>query len=212
MRVRRCWGRFGLAVCILMSGRGAEAASPRPPEPEAICRDCPGPEPEPVTCPPGGACYSYVFVRASGTCEISYKAAGTACNDNKACTYADRCNSTGTCVGTAITCAGSGPCELKTCNGTSTCSVSAAKQGTLCRAAAHACDAAEVCTGTSTSCPADRFAAVGTPCGADACGCNGSGACVLPHDQTAYCYDPNGNMTARVVVPAGQACLPASCP
>jgi hypothetical protein len=67
------------------------------------------------------------------------------------------------------------------------------------------------CNGTSAC--SISYASLGSPCGNDAaCGCSGSGACVFPENFTSYCYDPNGNMTARVVVPAGQACLPVSCP
>lgn len=51
-----------------------------------------------------------------------------------------------------------------------------AAKDTRCRAAASACDAPEVCDGASISCPADGFAADGTPCD-DRSACTRSDSC-----------------------------------
>src|SRR5207249_1851487 len=49
-------------------------------------------------------------------------------------------------------------CTRDICNGASaTCTHPAGNAGTVCRAAAGPCDAAETCTGTSTICPANAF-------------------------------------------------------
>jgi hypothetical protein len=44
--------------------------------------------------------------------------------------------------------------------------------GTICRAAAAECDAAETCTGTATDCPADAVAPVGSACTDDGNACS----------------------------------------
>ncbi|RZO64217.1 MAG: hypothetical protein EVA89_05140, partial [Sandaracinaceae bacterium] len=48
---------------------------------------------------------------------------------------------------------------------------------TECRASAGACDAAEVCDGASTACPADAFVAAGTECRASADLCDAAEVC-----------------------------------
>lgn len=57
------------------------------------------------------------------------------------------------------------PCTADQCNGTqAACTHPAGNPGAVCRAAAASCDAVEVCTGTSTACPANAFLPAGTLC------------------------------------------------
>src|SRR5438093_587485 len=88
--------------------------------------------------------------------------------------------------GTACT-ADSNPCTLDQCNGTSvTCQHPACNPGAVCRAAANQYDIQDLCTGSSTSCPADVVKSAGTACTddgnvctTDQCnGTSGAPACV----------------------------------
>jgi hypothetical protein len=91
-----------------------------------------------------------------------------------------------------------------------------ASAGTSCRAASGICDVAEVCDGSSKTCPTNRYAANGTSCGPTSYGswgsCGGftgycpptgsqsrsvttltcqSGACTgIPSTQTRTCTEP----------------------
>src|SRR5207237_7008717 len=52
-----------------------------------------------------------------------------------------------------------------TCNGSSSvCQHPPGNSGTTCRAAANECDNAELCTGSSSTCPNDTVKASGTAC------------------------------------------------
>src|SRR5207244_62890 len=71
------------------------------------------------------------------------KAAGTACTDDGIVCTTDVCNGT---------------------VGTPACVHNPGNAGTVCRAAAGACDVAETCTGSSSSCPTDLFQSSSTAC------------------------------------------------
>lgn len=84
---------------------------------------------------------------------------------------------------------GSEECDEGAANGgsgsccSSTCTI--LPPSTVCRAAAGACDVAEVCTGIGADCPADNFQTASTPCTSDGneCTediCNGAGGCTHP--------------------------------
>ncbi|KAI8064518.1 Metallo-peptidase family M12-domain-containing protein [Gongronella butleri] len=57
-----------------------------------------------------------------------------------------------------------------------------APQGTVCRPAASECDSDEVCSGTSTQCPADEYDPDGTPCANNTMQC-ASGICTSRDEQ-----------------------------
>ena len=63
-----------------------------------------------------------------------------------------------------------------------------------------ACDVAEVCSGTSGTCPADGFAAAGTSCRP------ATGAC----DVAAVCTGASSSCPANGFAPAGTPCRPAT--
>ncbi len=92
---------------------------------------------------PPGHCIQGFQCTMDGWVEV-WSPAGTACNDDNACTYSDVCvDNFGTCRGAPITCL---PCE--TCNGTSVCAKRTA--GTPCPTSTNPCEA--VCDGVSPYC------------------------------------------------------------
>src|SRR5439155_383860 len=94
------------------------------------------------------------------------------------------------------------------CNGTvgaPACTHAAGNAGTVCRAAVDLCDAAETCTGTSTTCPADALQPAGTVCRAAAGECDVAESCtgtstICPTDafkaNGTACTD-DGNVCTR---------------
>jgi hypothetical protein len=77
---------------------------------------------------------------------------------------------------------GNEQCDLGASDGAvgSCCSVDCTlrEKGRVCRPAIDECDTAEVCSGSTERCPADRFAASGTPCPGGTC--DGDGTCAVP--------------------------------
>src|SRR5207249_4386588 len=92
-------------------------------------------------------------------------------------------------------------CTRDICNGASaTCTHPAGNAGTVCRAAAGPCDAAETCTGTSTTCPADAFLSSSTVCRAavDVC------------DAAESCTGSSATCPADAIKAAGTVCRAAA--
>jgi len=111
------------------------------------------------------------------------------CDDGLACTT-DTCNGTGGCTHTvtAGNCAIDGACyaagatnpahACQQCTpATSQTAWSLKSNGTVCRAAAGACDKAEVCNGTSPACPPDALIPAATVCLASAGVCDVAETC-----------------------------------
>jgi hypothetical protein len=88
-------------------------------------------------------------------------------------------------------CGDSSPCTADCDIGGGSCSHDPASAGTVCRTAAGACDAAEVCDGATTACPADVTQPDGTGCG-DASFCNGDEQCLAGTCQSAAAACPFG--------------------
>jgi hypothetical protein len=79
-----------------------------------------------------------------------------------ACDVAERCTGSGpSCPADSLAGAGTlcdddgNACTRDQCDGAGACTHPAGNAGAVCRPAAGACDAAEVCDGTSATCPAD---------------------------------------------------------
>src|SRR5213078_3045478 len=92
-------------------------------------------------------------------------------------------------------------CTRDVCSGTSaTCTHPAGNAGTVCRAAAGPCDAAETCTGTSSTCPADGFLSSSTVCRAavDLC------------DAAENCTGTSATCPADALKAAGTVCRAAA--
>jgi hypothetical protein len=89
------------------------------------------------------------------------------------------------------------PCSLDECNGTSDlCQHPAGNAGATCRPAAGICDVDEVCTGSSTTCPADAFEPSSVVCRPDA------GEC----DLAENCTGSGAACPADAKKPSGTAC------
>jgi hypothetical protein len=97
-----------------------------------------------VTCPPpGNPCIVSAIPQPNAPCKITYKPAGTPCNDGNACTYGETCSGGGVCgvfgqppkAGT-VSCTnptGYAPnCATASCNGTSSCTYTPVAVGTPC--------------------------------------------------------------------------------
>jgi len=83
----------------------------------------------------------------------------TACDDDAPCTSNDHCDGTGTCGGTAYTCADE-PCRTATCDGTGACAFVAVAAGTACDdgdpcTSGDRCDGQGACLGTPACVPDD---------------------------------------------------------
>jgi hypothetical protein len=110
----------------------------------------------PVTCAAADQCHvAGVCNPTTGACSNPSAPDGTTCTDGNACTTNDTC-SAGACVaGPPLVCNDQNACTVDSCNPASGCVYAPGNAGTVCRAAANACDTAEVCTGTSATCPAN---------------------------------------------------------
>ncbi|HYY06800.1 MAG TPA: DUF4215 domain-containing protein, partial [Candidatus Limnocylindria bacterium] len=147
-----------------------------------------------------GTCPADAFVPATTLCRAAAGECDVAefCPGNGPNCPADAKQS----AGTACTDDGN-PCSLDECDGTSdACQHPAGNAGATCRAAAGACDVAETCTGTSTTCPADAFLPASTVCRASA------GEC----DLAETCPGNGANCPADAKQSAGTACTADSNP
>src|SRR5207249_3862262 len=129
-----------------------------------------------------------------------------------------------TCTGTSSTCPtnavkASGTactddgnvCSTDVCNGSVSspaCTHPAGNAGTVCRAAVNECDAAETCTGTSTTCPTDGFKPSGTACTDDGNPCT-TDTC---DGTSTSCQHPPGNAGALCRAAANECDAAESCP
>ena len=126
----------------------------------------------------------------SGNCVNSTCCGTASCDDKVACTTDSCATSDGTCKHTASagSCLIGGSCysagainPANLCQvcapATSTTAWSPGNAGTVCRAAAGACDVAGKCTGLSGDCPADSFAPSTTVCRASAGVCDVAETC-----------------------------------
>lgn len=161
-------------------------------------------QPMMLSCPlnekPVGTCYSYACNTTTGMWVRGAKLAnGTPCNDDKACTTADKC-SNGVCIGTAVSnvcCASGTPIATNAC-----CSYGSPLTDT-------SCNDGNACT-QSDSCQAG--ACVGSN-PVDSANCASSaGACRFTTNRTSYCYDKAGNVTAMLARVPGNTCVQFSCP
>lgn len=153
--------------------------------------------------PPATTCVTRWTCDASGEWVPTYRAAGYVCNDNVACTYNDRCDGAGTCVGTTISCA-SDQCNTRACNGTSTCAVTPKANGTTC-SDGNACTQGDTCQagtcvgGAQVQCSAGQCQNPGT--------CNpASGQCSAPTNKADLTACSDGNLCTQ-----GDTCQAGTC-
>ncbi len=110
------------------------------------------------------------------------------------------------CVPAVVDCNDENPCTLDSC-AHGACTHTPAPPGTVCRPAAGACDAAELCVGTT--CPIDAFAPAGTTCRPAAGDCDLEERC--PGDGP-LCPADRFRPSTTVCRPATDECdLPVTC-
>jgi FG-GAP repeat protein len=128
---------------------------------------------------------------------------GTACTTNAECSSGS-CTD-GVCCDT--TCGGGDPNDCQACSVAAGAAVNgtcgARSAGIVCRAASGACDVAETCNGTSTSCPADGFTAASTVCRAAAGACDVAERCT---GSSASCPADGFTAASTVCRAASGAC------
>src|SRR5207302_77640 len=123
----------------------------------------------------GNPCTTDACDGTSVTCQHAAGNSGALCR-----AAVNECDLPETCTGTTPSCptdlvkaAGTACtddgnfCTTDVCNGTAgvpACVHDPGNAGTVCRAAAGACDVAEACTGSSSVCPIDEFKSVATEC------------------------------------------------
>jgi hypothetical protein len=127
-----------------------------------------------AACPPDGLAPATTTCRAAiGACDAT-----ETCTGSSAACPADAAQPAGTACGGAP----SGVCDAQdacvgTVGATATCEARFASPSTTCRAAAGPCDAAETCTGSSTTCPSDAFAGSSVTCRPAVSACDAAETC-----------------------------------
>jgi hypothetical protein len=203
---------------------GSSAACTHPAgNPGAQCRAATGECDSPATCTGlNSSCPANPFRNPGTSCTAdSNPCTQDICNGSSAsCTHpagnagafcraaTGECDLPATCTGGSTSCPGnpfknpntactpdSNPCTADICDGTTAvCTHPAGNAGAVCRSATGECDLPGTCTGGSTSCPANPFAAPGSPCTPDSnvCTndvCNGASAACTHPNNTAPCDD-----------------------
>ena len=186
-------------VRFYLTARGAVSQA------QATFTDAP-PPPECDTdddCDDGDPCTDDVCV-GRGNCQHNAARVGTSCDDGNPCTVGDSCVSKecipGNAAGAGTVCREStGACDAaEVCNGTTCPDDAFEPETTECRAANGACDAAEFCTGSSAECPADSFASDSTVCRAS------NGIC----DPAEFCTGSSPECPANSFAPSSTECRP----
>ncbi|WP_052420527.1 choice-of-anchor A family protein [Hyalangium minutum] len=155
------------------------------------------------TCNPAtcgyGECASSSCCRADTDCASGSYCEGNTCEAHRgngaACTAANQCSSSQCVDGVCCDSTCGGACDA--CNilgNLGTCSF--LPSTTVCRAANGSCDAAEMCIGTSSSCPADAKKPATTVCRAS------NGAC----DAAESCTGTSDSCPGDGFLPSGTAC------
>src|SRR5207249_3392551 len=140
-----------------------------------------------------------------------------ACTDDGHDCTSDVCNGTvgapacthpAKTAGTACT-TDSNPCTRDICDGTNAdCTHPAGNAGTVRRAAAGACDVAETCTGSSSSCPPDLFQPSSTVCRAAAGACDLAERC---SGNSSDCPVDAKQVTGTACTDDGNPCTTDAC-
>lgn len=134
----------------------------------------------------------------SGACVHTPGNAGTTCRAAiGVCDVAESCNGTSpSCPANGFVAAGTAcpddgsACTTDACDGSGACVHPAGNAGTTCRASGGACDVAETCNGSSTTCPTDGFVGAGVVCRASIGVCDLAELC---DGATAACPADTGS-------------------
>ncbi|MCY1076029.1 choice-of-anchor A family protein [Archangium lansingense] len=147
----------------------------------------------------GNACTSDVC-DAAGSCTHPTMAGGTSCGSGQICNATGVCGSTCLIGGVYYAAGTSNPAaECQVCNPSVSTSGWSFKPATaVCRGSADVCDAAEYCTGSSATCPADAKKPATTVCrgSADVC------------DVAEYCTGSSDTCPGNGYAPSTTVCRP----
>ncbi|MFN8545302.1 MAG: PQQ-dependent sugar dehydrogenase [Candidatus Binatia bacterium] len=160
-----------------------------------------------VIAPAAPATFTATFVTAP-SCGNGTVDPGEQCDDGNS-TAGDCCSPACQFETAGTVCrAAAGACDLaETCSGTSGTCPTDAKRSDVCRPAAGACDVPESCDGTHDDCPADGLVPADTVCRPAAGPCDAGETCT---GSSAAC--PTDTKRSDVCRPAAGACdLPESC-
>jgi hypothetical protein len=152
----------------------------------------------PLVCTASDQCH-VAGTCANGACSNPAAPDGTACSTSK-CTTGDVCHGGICSPGTAVSCDDGNPCTVDTCDANLGCQHTPGNAGTVCRAAAGACDVAATCSGASATCPPNGFLPATTTCRP------AGGACDLPE----LCTGSSAACPADAKVAAGTVCHTAA--
>lgn len=158
-----------------------------------------------------GTCGARRTANGTASCTVTYPSTSATCDDGNLCTYNDRCDGSGRCAGTAITCANdASTCGLRrSCNGTATCTTSYPTSSTAC-SDGNACTYGERCNGAGQCAGGTAYTCTGGACSASTC--NGVGGCdTVPTNENTYCGSTSGCRVCRsgacvAGCPTGQRC------
>ncbi len=163
-------------------------------------------------CSGPGAWAGPTCTHPAGNAGQTCRAAASECDLAETCTGTTAACPTDAVKGNTVACTDDGnACTTDLCNGLATspaCVHAAGNGGTVCRAAAGLCDAPDLCTGTSSACPADAkrptsyvCRAAVPPTGTDTTTC----------DADEKCDGTNDNCPADAFKTATTSCRAASC-
>ncbi|EQC30629.1 hypothetical protein SDRG_11684 [Saprolegnia diclina VS20] len=157
----------------------------------------------------GGECDAQDYCDGNGGCADKYQSSTFVCRAAKGeCDVAETCSGTsGACPTNAFksssvpctgTCNGN-PCDAQDyCDGKGNCVDKYQDSKFVCRVAKGACDVAETCSGSSSQCPVDAFAATTVTCSGTSTGgdcdaqdyCDGKGNCVDKYSPSSKVCRP----------------------
>jgi MYXO-CTERM domain-containing protein len=156
-----------------------------------------------VTCAAIDQCHDPgVCNDSTGQCSRPLKPAGSPCSDNMLCTYADKCDATGTCAGTTVACV-SDESTIRECDGTATCKITP-RPGA-------ACDDGNPCTKGDArkmdgSCAGTAYTCDVGPC-MTASACDGQGGCIPTAKADGTACDADGSKCTPHDRCQGGACI-----
>jgi hypothetical protein len=156
-------------ACTTWSANGTATCTPSYAGPAITCNDgnastygdscngagaCTG---LPVFCPAETQCTTYA-ANGTASCAADHRGVNTSCDDGRLSTYDDRCDGSGGCGGTTVTCPANSACVTYLADGTSTCAASFASSGTACDdgdsgTANDRCNGSGTCAGAPLTAP-----------------------------------------------------------
>jgi hypothetical protein len=154
----------------------------------------------PVVCTALSQCHEAgVCDKDTGKCGLAFKPSGAVCDDANRCSTGDRCNGTGACVGTPVSCPAGDQCKTGMCDpSTGMCAMPPKIDGT-------ACDDGSRCTQTDKCRGGVCVGESPVTCTAELC--KDAGTCNAATGQCSQPNKPDGTMCG----PADNKCMLGKC-